>query len=65
MAKLKNIWLEKQELGDSLNFYNIRLDWDNDRHQALKIENLNPISVYNSLIDAANLIRQEIENEEI
>jgi len=54
MATLENIWLNK--VGDE---HELRFDWDNDRHQAIKLSKKDPESVKEALLKAARLLDKE------
>ena len=43
-------------------FYELRLDWDIDRHQAIALESLSPDDIRKGLIEAADLIGSELRN---
>ena len=61
MAELKKIWIEHYANSNP----EIRIDWDNDRHQRIEIKGRNPLHV----IEAFKRIKLELEaelyNEEI
>jgi hypothetical protein len=44
---------------------NIRIDWDNDRHQNIYIKSRNPQDVLTAFQDAARMLAMEIYNKEI
>ena len=58
MAKLKKIWIDNDwPVGKS-----IRIDWDNDRHQAVVITGDTPEDVSYALIQAGHIVKTELAN---
>lgn len=55
MTKLEKIWTQ-----ECIGRTEIRIDWDNDRHQAIAMEKTDPESVRAALLRAAHLLGQEI-----
>ena len=58
MPKLKSLRIETTSFQSEL-----RIDWDNDRHQAIRLDRLDPNSVKQALLDAAELICKEQRNK--
>jgi hypothetical protein len=54
MANLEKIWIN-----DFGGRNEIRIDWDNDRHQAIFLSDLHPDSVKRSLLDAIRSIDRD------
>ena len=42
--------------------YELRLDWDNDRHQSIPLDSLSPDGIRRGLIEAAELLGSEQRN---
>jgi len=55
MAKLENIRLAKHCKGE----YQIILDWDNTRSQAIQLERLDPNEVIDALTQTIHVLRRE------
>lgn len=63
MAKMTRLWIatgDSRERGAEL-----RIDWDNDRHQSVSINSLEPEDVTQGLLEAARLINKERLNDKI
>lgn len=58
MAQLKGIWL-KTYCDGAYTSYELRIDWDNDRHQAINLESLMPGDVKKGLRFASQLLAEE------
>jgi hypothetical protein len=58
MAKMTNIWFDTVNGGEQCR-YNLRIDWDNDRHQAINLESLSAEDVEAGLFKSADLLRIE------
>lgn len=58
MAKMTRIWIDTTSDGEQVLLV-LRIDWNNDRHQAIHIESLNAEDVEAGLFKAANLLRLE------
>jgi hypothetical protein len=59
MAKLTDIRIESSPIGLEL-----RLDWDNDWHQAIPLEALDPEHISLALMEAARaMIRRKLPND--
>jgi hypothetical protein len=54
MTELKKIFIN-----DTSFHHELRLDWENDRHQSIKLEGLDAKSVEEGLFKAADLLKQE------
>jgi len=61
VAKVKEIWIE-HDFGEKRA---IRIDWDNDRHQRIVIEDGTPESVARALERAGSLVNAERVHGEI
>lgn len=61
MAKLKNIWINTTGVSG----YELRMDWDNDRHQGIKMESLDPEHVKLALRNVALMIQLEQQNKKL
>jgi len=61
MAKLDEIWIENHANSNP----EIRLDWDNDRHQRIEIKGRNPLHVIEALKIAELELKSELYNEKI
>ena len=61
MTTLKKIWIEL-DVGEERA---IRIDWKNDRHQRIKIEDDSPEAVARALIEAGALVNAERAHGEI
>lgn len=57
--KIEKIYIHETKLESNNNRYELRIDWSNDRHEALAINDLSPDSVKNALIEMAHFIAQE------
>lgn len=63
MTKMTKLWIcagDSRERGVTL-----RIDWDNDRHQAVEIKSLEPEDVVQGLLGAAHLLNKERLNNKI
>jgi len=60
MTKLEKIWTNTIE-----DRHELRIDWDNDRHQAIQLKGLDPESVERGLVEAAHLLAQERQAEHL
>jgi hypothetical protein len=58
MTKIENVWLNKET-------NEIRLDWSNNRHHAVKLESSKPEDVIRCLADMCKLVNLEIKNCDI
>ena len=58
MPKLKKIWINTTHYS-MYNKAELRIDWDNDRHQGIALKSLEPDDVKQGLLDAVNLIAKE------
>jgi hypothetical protein len=54
MPKLEKIWIATFD-----GRHELRMDWDNERHQAVAIRTLEPEDVKQGLLEAAHLIAKE------
>ena len=63
MAKLKKIWINP--ISERQGLYEIRMDWDNERHQAIGFKNLEPEEVSRALLSASRKIEEENYRGEI
>ena len=61
MAKLKKIWIE-HNFGEKRA---IRIEWNNDRHQRIEIEDETPEAVVRALKEAGSLVNAERVHGEI
>ena len=59
MIKLKNIWLEKDY--DQIKNVAIRIDWNNDRHHCITLNDETPESIIIALKYALKLLIQDKE----
>lgn len=64
MANITKIWLDSVSDGERSR-HSLRIDWDNDRHQAVQLESLSAENVEFCLSEAVNLLRRERLNGEI
>ncbi len=55
MANIEKIWINK--VRDKIE---LRIDWDNDRHQAIMLKGTDPESVKDGFLEAAHLLNKEI-----
>lgn len=55
MANLEKIWINKV-----IDRTELRIDWDNDRHQAIMLDGTDPESVKEGLLKAAHLLNKEM-----
>ena len=62
MAILKKIWINSIYIGDHER-HDLRIDWDNDRHQLIALKSLTPEDVKKGLFDAAHAIQKEQQNK--
>jgi hypothetical protein len=58
MAKLTKIWLDERMM-------EFRLDWDNDRHQAIHLQSLDAKHIEEGLVRASIELNEERRREEI
>lgn len=58
MSKLKKIWLNSMS-GPSGDIDEIRVDWDNDRHQAVRFEKIDSDGVIDGLRKLIYLLESE------
>lgn len=65
MAKLKHFWIEKDNSLETVGYFVIRIDWDNDRHQQVEIRGSTPKAVFTAFQEAAALIQEEISRGNI
>lgn len=67
MAKIKELWVEqdKSHQGNGLKFTALRFYWDNGRHQRIRIEGESPKHIVQALINAQEILNEEIINSEI
>jgi hypothetical protein len=54
MAKAISVWIDEFESRKE-----IRIDWDNDRHQAVKISGSSPDALIYAFEEMAQLLRRE------
>lgn len=59
MAKLTKVWVESVDFGLHRKRHSLRLDWDNDRHQAVHLDSLEPEDVEAGLVRASIELRRE------
>ena len=64
MAILKKIWVNEYQKFDKP-FKEIRIVWDNDRHQAVEISGNRPADLLHALERAHSLIVSEMKQGEI
>ena len=64
MANMEKIWLNSVSDGDRLR-HELRIDWDNDRHQAIHLDSLAPEDVEAGLVRASIELNQERCDKEI
>ena len=64
MANLEKIWLNSYSFGESVR-YELRVDWDNDRHQIINLDSLAPKDVEAVLVRASIALNQERRDKEI
>ena len=65
MASLTKIYINSfKDSPDSFR-HDLRLDWSNDRHQAVQIEALSPDGIILALQEMAALLREEKQHEHI
>jgi hypothetical protein len=57
--------LEKIRINTFNNRHELRIDWDNDRHQGISLKSLTPKDVKQGLLDAVHLIAIEQQNEHL
>ena len=60
MAHLEKIWVNTFE-----DRHELRLDWSNDRHQAIQLKGLDAESVEKGLIEASLLVQKERYGEHL
>lgn len=53
-ALIEKIWINKPE-----GRLELRIDWDNDRHQAVELKGLNPECIQSALMQASYLVAAE------
>lgn len=64
MINLKNISLQKNISSPAAaGPYELRLDWDNDRHHAIILRSLSPDNIKQAFLDAAHLIMHDQHDE--
>jgi len=63
MAKMTRIWIA--ETGPAERGIDLRIDWDNDRHQGIRMNSSEPEDVVQGLLDAARLINKERRADKI
>ena len=59
MAKLKEIWIERDLAGISEKEA-IRIEWDNDRHQRIKVYGSRPIDLIHAFQQAVMVLENEL-----
>lgn len=57
---LQTIWLNK--FASHGQIAELRFDWSNDRHQSVTLNGLDPESIKNGLLEAAQLLNKEIKS---
>jgi hypothetical protein len=67
MTTLDNLFLNEFKYGESEEDwrYELRLDWDNDRHQAVKLEGLEPEDVIKGLYTLIHTLKDEQERKHL
>ena len=64
MTKLKKIWIhENKPQPVASSRYELRLDWDNDRHQAIAMAGMTPDAVREAMLRMVHLIVKDQQNE--
>ena len=61
MTKIKRIEMIKTKIGAYNISYDLRLEFDNDRHANIRIKDSFPKSVANALMQAAQLVIADID----
>lgn len=61
-ANLEELWFEQDENQQNMA---IRLDWDNDRHSRVALNDITPEHILHGLYRLIELIRADIESKEI
>ena len=64
MTRLENLWVECDDEGYKV-FTAIRIDWDNGRHQRIRLSGTSPDDLIRALKDAASIIDAEQHRGEI
>ncbi len=64
MAHLVNIWIDTVYNGERCR-HALRLDWDNDRHQSIHLNSLEPGDIVAGLGNASIELNKEMRREKI
>ena len=65
MVNIQRIEMIKTAIGVNKTVYDLRLDFDNDRHANVRIKDSSPQSVVDALMQAARIVEIDISKGEL